>query len=166
MELAQRVNYYLEPGYIYFSRSPAIVQTVVGSCVAVCLWDRALCCGGMNHFLRPATREASEATPRFGNVAIAALIRIMEEAGCRRTDMVAQVTGGGYPEDDGATPGVREYGMANVQMAREVLGRKGIGIVSEDVGGSLGRKLVFDTSTGQLVVLKVHKIRSTDWVIA
>ena len=165
MDLTHRVNYYLEPGYIYFSKSPAIVQTVVGSCIAVCLWDRILQYGGMNHFVRPVTHSPEEATPQFGNVATAALIRIMEEAGCHRKDLVAQITGGGFPEDAPAMPQhVRDLGVANIQAARDVLIRKGIQIVSEDIGGSMGRKLVFDTSTGQLVVLKVHKIRSSDWI--
>lgn len=160
MDLVQSVNYYLEPGYIYFTRRPASVRAVVGSCVAVCLWDRALKYGGMNHFLMPKTRQADDATPKYGNVACAALIQMMEEAGCDRSNLVAQVLGGASPE--GAPRPT--LGDENVAMAREVLGRKGVTVVSEDVGGSMGRKLVFDTGTGQLVVLKVHKLRQEDWL--
>jgi chemotaxis protein CheD len=160
MDLASRAEYHLEPGYMYFSKGPALVRAVVGSCVAVCIWDKALHYGGVNHFLHPATKSPQEATPRFGNVATTALIRLMEEAGCRREDLVAQITGGGFPEGGSGN----DIGGENVRVAREILHRKGIPIISEDVGGSMGRKIVFDTATGQLAVLKVHKIRSTDWI--
>lgn len=150
----------MEPGYIFFSRKPAAVRTVLGSCVAVCLWDRELKFGGMNHFLHPRTTEAVKATPQYGNVATAALIRIMEEAGSQRSDLMAQIVGGAAPE--GVTGA--HVGLDNVRVAREVLDRKGIQVVSEDTNGYVGRKLLFDTGTGQLAVLKVYKIRATDWL--
>jgi len=159
MDIANRPDYFLQPGYIYFSKTPAIVRTVLGSCVAVTLWDKAQQYGGMNHFLRPWTKDPAEATPQFGNVATAALLQIMEDAGCRREDIVAQITGGAAP--DGANES--DVGQGNVQVAREILSRKGIPVISEDIGGTMGRKIVFDTYTGQLVVLKVHRIRETDW---
>ncbi len=152
-------SYYLEPGYIYFSKRSVTVRTVVGSCVAVCLWDRNRRYGGMNHFVRPRVDKPEKATPHYGNVATAALVRIMEEAGCKRGDLSAHIVGGGCPE------GLRRdtVGNANVRAAREVLSRKGIKIVSEDVGGHVGRKLAFNSGTGELAILKTQKIRQTDW---
>lgn len=159
VETHGRASYQLEPGYIYFSRAPSAVRTVLGSCVAVCLWDRRRSWGGMNHFLHPFTRERSRATAQYGNVAVSALVRIMEEEGCRRGDLVAQIYGGGCPE------GVErsDVGAANVRVARRVLRSRGIRVVSEDVGGTLGRKIVFDTGSGHVAVLKVSKIRESDW---
>jgi len=159
MNLSGGTEYYLEPGYIYLSKQPTVVRTVLGSCVAVCLWDRNLRYGGMNHFLHPYTYEPEKATPRYGNVATSALVRMMEEAGCQRADIVAQVLGGGHPP---AGTGY-DVGEENARVARVILKRKGINIVSEDVGGSMGRKLVFDTGTGELVVFKVHSLRESDW---
>ncbi|NQT93409.1 MAG: chemotaxis protein CheD [Lentisphaerae bacterium] len=161
MDLTGRVDYYLEPGYVYLSKTTVIVRTVVGSCVAVCLWDRHLRYGAMNHFLHPRARTSREATPQYGNAATTALIRVMLEAGCRRRNLVAQIMGGGFPPGGSGA----NIGEKNVTMAREVLGRKGIPIVSEDVGGSMGRKVVFDTGTGQSVVFKVHCLRAADWIV-
>lgn len=160
MDLTHGTPYYLEPGYIFFSKKPAAVRTVLGTCVAVCIWDRELKFGGMNHFIHPRTTEAVKATPQYGNVATAALIRIMEEAGSQRENMIAQIVGGAAPEANA----VRHVGDENVRVAREVLQRKGVSIVSEDTSGSVGRKLLFETGTGQLAVLKVYKIRATDWL--
>ena len=153
-------NYYLEPGYIYFTKASGTIRTVVGSCVAVCLWDKNLKYGGMNHFLRPMAEIPDQATPLYGNVATLALLQMMAEAGCRPEDLVAQVLGGASPDgDDG-----HGIGHENVAIARSVLRRKGVGIQSEDIGGHMGRKVAFDTSTGQLVTLKVHKLRQDDWI--
>ena len=93
-----RRAYLLEPGYIYVSLSPSVVRAVVGSCVAVCLWDRRRTFGGMNHFLYPAAPSRAAATARYGNVAVAALVRLMEDSGSRRGDLVAQIYGGARPQ--------------------------------------------------------------------
>ena len=153
-------DYCLEPGYIFFSKQAIVIRTVLGSCVSVCLWDRKLRYGGMNHFLYPEIYEATKATPQFGNVATTALLNIMEEAGCKRQDLAAQIFGGGYPEETSGT----NIGRENVNIARRILSRKGITVVSEDVEGTLGRKILFDLKTGHVAVLKVHKVRNSDWV--
>ena len=153
-------SYYLEPGFIYFNKRASTVRTVVGSCVAVCLWDKALRCGGMNHFIRPVTYDKALATPQYGNVAVAALVKIMQDAGCQREDLVAQILGGGCRQNTGDA----HVGRQNVEIAREMLTRKGIAIASEDVGGSIGRKIAFDTGSGQLAVLKVFSLRDADWI--
>lgn len=96
----------------------------------------------------------------FGNVAMATLVRIMEDAGCNREDLAAQIFGGGSPDLNKES----NLGDENVRIAREVLERKEITIISEDVGGSMGRKIVFDTETKETVVMKVHKVRDSDWI--
>lgn len=159
MPVSRSSTYYVEPGYIYFSRTATQLRTVVGSCVAVCLWDERHRYGGMNHFLLPGVSEPDRATARFGNVAVAALVHIMEEAGSRRENIVAQILGGGVPA--GAVK--PSLGERNVLAAREALFRKQIRVISEDTGGSVGRKIVFDTGSGDLAILKVHRIREGDW---
>lgn len=159
-EQIQPHHFYLEPGYIYCATRPAQVHTVLGTCVAVCLWDRVLRFGGMNHFLLPQTTNQEEATPRYGNVATLELVNLMERAGSKRHNMLAHLVGGGRPIGfRGAT-----LGEENIGIAKATLKRKGIRLGSEDVGGHMGRKVVFDTGTGHLMVLKVHKLRESDWL--
>ncbi len=114
----------------------------------------------MNHYLYPFTRDRRTATPKFGNVAIAALVRLMDEAGSIRENVEAQIFGGaaGGSRSDG------EVGARNVNVARRMLSRKGIPIVSEDTGGQKGRKVVFDLATGEVAVFKVQRIRENDWL--
>ncbi|MDR2577671.1 MAG: chemotaxis protein CheD [Chitinispirillales bacterium] len=149
----------LERGCIYVAAGSGVVQTVLGSCVSVCLWDAELRCGGMNHFVYPQTTQRELATPQYGNVATVALLKLMREEGCNFETMVAHIIGGGHPE--GLTDSV---GGRNVEVARKVLKEKGITVLSEDVGGSVGRKIMFDLASGHVAVLKVHKVRNEDWI--
>jgi chemotaxis protein CheD len=156
----QDINYFLEPGYMYFSPTPLVISTVLGSSVGVCLWDEKNHYAGINHFVYPLTRDRLKATPQYGNVATAALIRIMEQAGCRRQHLIAHIMGGANPEETRQ----KTLGQQNAEVAEAILKRKGIRIVSQDIGGTMGRKLIFDTATGHIIVLKVHKIRKSDWI--
>ena len=159
MHLTKRQTFYVDPGFVYFSKKATLLRAVVGSCVAVCLWDKQMKCGGMNHFMKPSAHDKSEATPVYGNAGIAALIKMMEEAGCEKGNVVAHILGGGAP--DGETSPT--LGEQNVAAARVTLTRKQIAILAEDVGGPVGRKIAFDTATGELAVLKTTNVRTGDW---
>ncbi|MBN1759972.1 MAG: chemotaxis protein CheD [Chitinispirillaceae bacterium] len=155
------VTYHLEPGFVYASAKGAVIRTVVGSCVAVCLWDSGKQVGGMNHFVHPVTGRHDPRTTSYGNVALHVLVKMMRsEFGSRKSDLQAQIFGGASPMN----MGIRSVGPENVAVARAFLGNLGIRIVSEDVGGNLGRKILFDTATGQAAVLKVQQLRGDDWV--
>ena len=141
---APSVRAYLAPGRLFASAEDAQVTTILGSCVAVCLWDPQAEVGGMNHFLLPSGRPAS---PRFGDSAVALLIGRLLELGAHRSRMSAKVFGGAcvleaFRADEWS------LGARNVDMAREQLAAASIPVVGEDVGGDLGRKLVFHVRTG------------------
>jgi len=136
------------------------VKTVLGNCVSVCLWDDVLRYGGMNHFLYPRTKDKESATAMFGNIATKILIRKMYAVGSKPENLAAQIIGGANPEGKSDS----SLGMENVNIARKILQKEKIKIKSEDIGGHLGRKVVFDVNNGHLMVIKVHKIRSSDWM--
>jgi chemotaxis protein CheD len=152
-------KYHLQPGFIFTSLEPALVTTIVGTCVAVCLYDRRLRCGGVNHYFFPKTPRGGKNTPKYGNVAIPALVRMMLSQGCRVRDMEAQIFGGGRRSM--SDPG--SVGGGNVKMARKILKKLKIPIVSEDTGGVKGRRVLFHTCTNEAIVMKTHKIRRGDW---
>ena len=77
---ARRV--YLAPGRLYASAEADQVTTILGSCVAVCLWDPQVRVGGVNHFLLP---EGVPPSPRFGQSAVPLLIEsVLDLGACRR----------------------------------------------------------------------------------
>ncbi|MDR1921455.1 MAG: chemotaxis protein CheD [Candidatus Adiutrix sp.] len=152
-------RYHLEPGSIFACGEPAMVSTVLGTCVAICLHDRRLKIGGMNHFLYPKTKAFARPTVHEATVAIPALIKMMQRQGSRLEDMEAQIFGGG--EISGLGGG--DIGYKNVKMARKLLKKNGIRVVSEDVGGLKGRRLIFHTGTNEALIMKTHRIRRGDY---
>lgn len=156
---ANPVDYYLSPGHIYLSHEPALVATVVGSCVAVSLWDAQKGCGGMAHFLYPFTGDRQRATAQYGNVAVKYIVRMFLDLGAREKNLRAQIFGGGNSSSADCIRVARE----NVQIARKVLRGHRIGIVSEDTGGNMGRKIVFNTLKNEAIVYKVGNLRQSDW---
>ena len=153
-------EYYLKPGFLYLTREETVIYTVLGSCVAVCLWDRQNRIGAMNHFLYPRTADPAQATTRYGNVAVLTLIRLMLAEGVAREGLEGQIFGGGT---QGTSRPEEDIGTQNVQVARKILRQQGIPITSEDVGGGKGRKLIYNTGTNEAVVLKVDRLREEDW---
>lgn len=154
-------EYFLKPGYIYIPRVPTLISAVIGSCVAVCLWDRKQEYGGMSLFLYPYTYDSSQATARFGNVAIKTLMRLFLEEGSKKTSLEAQIFGGAHPYN--GTPDAVRVSEQNIAVARQVLSKNGVSITSEDVGGNKGRKVVYNTLTNEVVSLRVERLRESDW---
>jgi chemotaxis protein CheD len=113
----------------------------------------------MNHYQFPTAGFFGVGTNDHGDVAIPALIQKLRRLGSRVEDLEAQIFGGGD------VPGQRDgtTGLKNVKMARKILKKSGISVVSEDVGGHKGRRLIFHTGTNEALVMKTHRIRRGDY---
>jgi chemotaxis protein CheD len=152
-------NYFLQSGFVYVPAKATDISTVLGSCVAVCLYEKKRRTGGMNHFQLPFISEKNQTTARYGNAATYALINMMLNDGSKIKHMEAQILGGAY----NLKFSVKNIGRDNIKIARRILAKKKIRVVSEDVGGEKGRKIVFSTHSGDIAVMKVDKLRKSDW---
>lgn len=152
-------DYYLKPGFIYLPSKPTAISTVLGSSVAVSLYDRSLKIGGMNHFLFPYAQAREKSTAHYGNIAILTLLRMMKANGAKLSKIHAQIFGGAFNHKYSK----RDVGKDNFKAARTILKDNKIKIVSEDIGGELGRKIIFNTSSCEIVTLKVERLRESDW---
>jgi chemotaxis protein CheD len=145
------VRVYLAPGRLYASAEDTQVTTILGSCVAVCLWDGAARVGGLNHYLLPS---GSPASPRFGDSAVGLLIERLLALGADRQRLKAKVFGGACVLE--AFRDTPSLGARNVEMAEQRLEAEGIPIIASDIGGYFGRKVVFDVSTGSAWVRAIE----------
>jgi chemotaxis protein CheD len=152
-------NYLLRPGYIFVATRPTAISVVLGSSVAVSIYDKRRMVGGMNHFRVPQVHNRDHATASYGDAATLTLIRMMITDGSKTKHLEAHIFGGAYNREVCA----RDVGRENVMVARRVLTKQQIRIISEDVGGQKGRKVVFHTHTNETAVLKVDKLRKSDW---
>lgn len=144
------LRYFLLPGTIFAHHEEHVVTTILGSCVAVCLLDPYTRIGGMNHFMLPFWNGDGLPTPKYGNIALARLVERMDELGGSSGRMVAKLFGGAKLISSGA--GVYPVGERNVILARKLLAEHGIPITAEDVGGESGRKVIFNTWSGEVLV--------------
>ncbi|MFM5913584.1 chemotaxis protein CheD [Chakrabartia godavariana] len=126
-----------------------VLSTVLGSCIAICLYDPAIRTGGMNHFLlaAPGGNEAPDPLKQrlYGAFAMEQLINEMLKRGANRSTMRAHIYGG-----SNINRAMAHIGTTNANFAREFLREDGIPISHEDTGGSAARRLDLKPATGQI----------------
>ena len=155
MDTVQTQTHYLYHSAIFVSRQPTLVTTILGSCVAVCIFDKRLEFGGINHYMLPLWNGTGLPSPKYGNVAIPKLIEKMVSLGSREEDLIAKVVGGG--EVLVTNNDMFHIGDRNIQIAHEILSEKNIKIAGESVGGTRGRKILYDTATGTIKQIFITK---------
>lgn len=146
---------FLFPGTIVAESFAYQISTVLGSCIAVCLWDQVARRGGMNHFMLPLWNGEGLPTPKYGNIAMEKLFAKVLTIGCRREHLVAKVFGGANVSGTGLE--VFMIGDRNITLALLKLEEFGIPVVAKDVGGRVGRKIIMNTETGVVLVGKGRK---------
>jgi chemotaxis protein CheD len=134
---------------MFASAQPAEVTTILGSCVAVCLWDRYLGIGGINHYMLPTWNGMELASPKYGNIAIERLVEKMLQLGCKKNNLVAKVFGGG--EVITVASSTMHIGERNIMVAEDMLQERNIPIIGRSTGGKNGRKIIFNTHTGEVL---------------
>lgn len=122
-----------------------LIDTVLGSCVSVCLYDTETKIGGMNHFMLPFWNGDGLASPKFGNIATEKLIEKLISQGAKRDYLIAKLFGGANQ-----IKGISDVGLRNIEIARKILRDQGVDVVAESVGGEVGRKILFNTGTGEV----------------
>lgn len=139
------------PGEYFVTSENIVICTVLGSCIAACLWDRALNVGGMNHFMLPEG-DSADISGRYGSYAMEVLINEMIKLGARRETMQAKIFGGGQVMANFTTMNV---GERNTDFVTQYLHTERIPIVSEDVMDIYPRKVVYFPVTGKAMVKRL-----------
>jgi chemotaxis protein CheD len=148
----------LLPGEVFFAPAPHRLMTLLGSCVAVCLWDRRLRMGGMTHSLLPRCIQRADSTGGQGaDAAIDELVRRMNQSGCRTMDMVAKLFGG-----FSALPGLAEkqgIGAANIESALGALQAWKIEVIAQEILGEGGIVIYQNTETGEVSGRFIERVK-------
>lgn len=137
---------YLHPGQLLAFCGPAVMSTVLGSCVTVCLYDAQAEAGGMNHFVLPEGLASDRDSARYAIPACERLLERVLELGAHRARLRAKLFGGASAL---ARPlGRKSVGEGNVEAARAWLERERIALEAIEVGGEFGRRLAFELPSG------------------
>ena len=157
----------ITPGEYYSTGNPGVITTLLGSCIAACLYDSTNRLIGMNHFMLSTPRLSNELTVhvseagRYGIHAMELLINDMMAKGSNRRLLRAKIFGGatimGHQPQKGHFSCVGEL---NCTFIREYLQREGIPIVAEDLGGRSGRVIHFSNGDFSVHRRKIDAGRS------
>ena len=140
----------LHLGDVYGAPEPTVITTLLGSCIAVCLYDPMRTVGGMNHFMLPRGEAEHAESARYGVPAMRRLIAAVLVLGGARRRLVAKVFGGAHVLDiEESTLGVPQR---NIAFVRKFLEAACIPVLAEDVGGYEPRRVHFHTATGRVLI--------------
>lgn len=153
---ALQQTHFLNPGEWGWAAAPAVMGTLLGSCVAITLWSRKRRLGAMCHFVLPDRR----ATPRhrdhelpdgrYGNGAFWLICRALRDQGIDPATCEARVFGGGRMFEVDAALG--DVGSRNVEQALALLHAAQIPLGFQHTGQAGYRRLWFDLASGEVVV--------------
>ena len=154
---------YLKAGEIHFSGQPASVYTVLGSCLAVTMFHRRLGIGAICHGLLPECREKERCggdcpePGKYVDCAIQWMTKRFKQQGVSLHEIEIKVFGGAdtFSAGPGGKGGI-SIGKRNAVMAMQELEKEGLKILALDVGGAAGRKLFFNTQTGEVLLKRLQ----------
>lgn len=139
---------FIHVGQLYVTSEPTQIITVLGSCVAVCLYDPKSMVAGMNHYLLPQWSGDGLKSLKYGNVSIVKLIEEMQNCGAKKADIVAKVFGGANMHNQ-----LNEkmmIGKKNAIIAEQILQEHNIPILAYDLGGNQGRRIAMNSAKGTI----------------
>ncbi len=149
----------LLPGEYFVSEDDIVLSTVLGSCIAACMWDRTARVGGMNHFMLPGdpARAGTDADPiglagRYGVFAMEQLINELIKRGARKSNLEAKLFGGGAVLRNFTALNV---GERNAEFVLNFLRTEGIRIASQDLMDVFARRVAFFPVSGRALCRKL-----------
>jgi chemotaxis protein CheD len=163
---------YLKPGEIHYATQPTVVTTVLGSCVAATFFHRPTGLAAICHALQPRCANTGQCPGqcatrgRFADCAIEAMSHWMIGRKVPLREIEIKLFGGAalMGRQARVTTGTiaNSMGQLNIQAALETLKSNGIALKVADVGGTVGRKIIFDTATGEVWLKRLNASVVTD----
>jgi chemotaxis protein CheD len=153
----QVIDIFLRPGELYFGDQDTRIRTVLGSCVAITLWNPLRRIGGMCHFMLPTrgTKHGQHLDGRYGDEAMHLLLKEIKRARSAPGEYEAKVFGGGN-----MFPGTRHHSMLhvgrrNIETGLRCLQHHKFRIKARHLAGHGHRNIVFDLWSGDVWVKHV-----------
>jgi chemotaxis protein CheD len=152
---------FLKPGEMVISEEPLVVTTLLGSCVAVTLFNPRLRLGAICHALLPTCRKDVHCnhnadSGKYVECAIRLMLERFKARGIAKNEIEAKLFGGSdmFDTQGGRNPGV---GKQNSEMALAMLEQESVRLVTQDLGGKRGRKIIFHSDTGDVFLKRLRK---------
>ena len=147
MQPAQKHN--VGMGQIAVDKAPALLSSVLGSCVGLALYHPRLKTGALAHIVLPTASGRGALPGKFADTALPHMLNEFAKAGIPRQGLVAKIAGGACMF---GVSGPLQIGDNNIEAVKELLAKENIRILGEDLGGQKGRRVTLDCATGELLV--------------
>ncbi|MCL1791264.1 MAG: chemotaxis protein CheD [Peptococcaceae bacterium] len=139
-------------GDFKISKVPDTLMTIgLGSCLGVCIFDQSAKVAGMAHIMLPTSRYMPHNNPmKYADTCLSMMLNEIDKVGGNRLRLKAKIAGGAQmfaTHDDISAMHIGEKNMVAVSAE---LKKYGIPIVSQDVGGNVGRTITFHIATSEL----------------
>lgn len=164
---------YLLPGELHVAREPAIIRTILGSCVGVTLWSERLGVGALCHSLLPRHPENASANSRLSlqhsrrylDFSIRDMARQFDQLGAVRSEVQVKLFGGADVLLVGnAASSKPTVGKMNCEAALEVVKSEGLAVVASSLGGTTGLSIRFNTMTGVVLLKRLPRVVFEDGI--
>jgi chemotaxis protein CheD len=141
-------------GGVQASGKEILLDTVLGSCIAACIYDPVAAVGGMNHFMLPEGADKDNPTStRYGVHAMELLITEVMKLGGQRKRFNAKVFGGGHVlKIRESLDGIPQQ---NIDFVHRFLQNESIPVMGEDIGGYQARRVLFNTQNAKVFLKKL-----------
>ncbi|MDH5518506.1 MAG: chemotaxis protein CheD [Gammaproteobacteria bacterium] len=159
----------LLPGEFYFGNEHRYIKTLLGSCVAITMWDSNSKVGGMCHYKLPHRPGGTQIQPQaqldgsYGEEAIQMFMESLSDFGLTPEQMAVGVYGAGDMFGEVVPTDEKSIGKQNLRLAYQLLAKHGFKISHEALGGSVSRRITLDLFEG---VIKVQglDVRQQKWL--
>ncbi len=147
----------LPMGGVFASNKHLKITTLLGSCIAACLYDPAAKVGGMNHILLPGTMQAGDEglATRYGVQAMELLINRIMKLGGSKQALRAKVFGGAKML--AFSPCVVDIAAMNSEFILEFLKREQIPLEAYSLGGTSAVTVWFEPITGRVQIRRIPR---------
>ncbi len=159
------IRKYLLPGEYYITNERIFIETLVGSCVCVCLYNTKNGYAAMNHYLldQPYGMKTNHDIGRFGSTSTKHIIDKLLTVDANSSHYRAHVYGGAAIVKS-VRAGI-DVGTKNIEIAHTLLHNYHIHIINEDVGGIRGRRVRFNTATNNVAFRYTGvEQKTSDWM--
>lgn len=141
-------------GQVALTRPPNVLQTVLGSCLGVVLYDEINKIMGMTHVLLPSSvgRTPSELPGKYADKAVECLYNALIKLGGQHSNIKAKIAGGARMFQASIDYSNTDVGSDNTKAVKQALKKLNIKIIAEDTGGCVGRKIELNPKTFTVIV--------------
>ena len=152
---------YVQPGETHLVTQPAMLRTVLGSCVGVAFLVPRLGVAALSHPMMPKCPPAQrselnvKAGRRYVDFAIRDVARQLDGMGVKRGEVVVKLFGGNDVLAVSADDPRQTIGRQNSEAALRVLAEEGFAVSASSLGGPVGVHIIFDTASGEVLLRRL-----------